>query len=114
MNCLKDSIDFITGDVFEKYRDQYTTCDCLLIHSRTHVQEECRSHSSNANPGEVCISPFCFPPNAMFDIFTHTNCVHYTRVQDLLSQNAEVLIEDEVPDPKRHKIGLIDYHRIQG
>ena len=29
-------IDFITGDVFEKYRDQYTTCD-LFKHIPEHM-----------------------------------------------------------------------------
>ena len=30
-------IDFITGDVFEKYRDQYTTCDLFINTSCEHM-----------------------------------------------------------------------------
>ena len=62
------------------------------------------------NPWWSRVSPayFAFQSNAMFDIPTHTNCVHTIKeFKDQLPENAEVLIEDEVPDPRGTRFTLI-------
>ena len=105
-------IDFITGDVFEKYRDQYTTCDLFINTSCEHMapMKEWGPWPKYKNPWWSRVSPayFAFQSNAMFDIPTHTNCVHtIPEFKDQLPENAEVLIEDEVPDPRGTRFTLI-------
>ena len=105
-------IDFITGDVFEKYRDQYTTCDLFINTSCEHMapMKEWGPWPKYKNPWWSRVSPayFAFQSNAMFYIPTHTNCVHTIQeFKDQLPENAEVLIEDEVPDPRGTRFTLI-------
>ena len=53
-------------------------------------------------------SVFAFQSNAMFDIPTHINCVNTIQeFKNQLPENAEVLIEDEVPDPRGTRFTLI-------
>ena len=105
-------IDFITGDVFEKYRDQYTTCDLFINTSCEHMapMKKWGPWPKYKNPWWSRVSPayFAFQSNAMFDIPTHTNCVHTIQeFKDQLPENAEVLIEDAVPDPRGTRFTLI-------
>ena len=105
-------IDFITGDVFEKYRDQYTTCDLFANTSPEHMapMKEWGSWSKYKNLGGVEYLPLTLlsHPNAMFDI-PHIQIVYTLsqESQDRYPENAEVLIEDEVPDPRGTRFTLI-------
>lgn len=105
-------IDFITGDLFEKYRDQYSTSDLFINTSCEHMapMKEWGPASQYKNPWWKRVSPafFAFQSNAMFDIPTHINCVNTIQeFKDQLPENAEVLIEDEVPDPRGTRFTLI-------
>ena len=105
-------IDFITGDVFEKYRDQYTSCDLFINTSCEHMKpmKEWGSAPTYKNPWWDRVSPayFAFQSNAMFDIPTHINCVNnIEEFKKQLPDRAEVLIEDEIPDERGTRFTLI-------
>tara|TARA_B100000683_G_scaffold218363_1_gene214612 strand:- start:687 stop:1358 length:672 start_codon:yes stop_codon:yes gene_type:complete len=105
-------IDFITGDVFEKYRDQYTTSDLFINTSCEHMapMKEWGPWPKYKNPWWKRVSPayFAFQSNAMFDIPTHINCVNnIEEFKDQLPENAEVLIQDEIPDERGTRFTLI-------
>lgn len=105
------NIDFITGDVFE-FRDQYKNADLFINTSCEHMKsmKEWGPAPTYKNPWWKRVSPafFAFQSNAMFDIPTHINCVNTIQeFKNQLPENAEVLIEDEVPDPRGTRFTLI-------
>ena len=85
-------VEFITGDIFEKYRDQYTSCDLFINTSCEHMpnmSELPSLYQSNAY--------FAFQSNNMYHIPTHTNCV--SSIDEFycqLPRNATIITEDEI------------------
>jgi len=105
------NIDFITGDVFE-FRDQYKNADLFINTSCEHMKpmKEWGPAPEYKNPWWNRVSPayFAFQSNAMFDIPTHINCVNnIDEFKKQLPDNAEVLIEDEIPDERGTRFTLI-------
>ena len=105
------NVDFITGDVFE-FRDQYKNADLFINTSCEHMKpmKEWGPAPEYKNPWWNRVSPayFAFQSNAMFDIPTHINCVNnIDEFKKQLPDNAEVLIEDEIPDERGTRFTLI-------
>ena len=129
-------VDFIEGDVFDKriwHRfkedgawDLFKRCNLVINTSCEHMRpmkewgpEGPRSKFRNNKFGvpetyktawwkKFKNTHFAFQSNAMFDIPTHTNCVNTIQeFKDQLPENAEVLIEDEVPDSRGTRCTLI-------
>jgi len=71
-------VEFITGDIFEKYRDQYTSCDLFINTSCEHMKpmKEWGPAPKYKNPWWYRCSPahFAFQSNNMYDIQDHINC----------------------------------------
>jgi len=106
------NIDFITGDIFEKYRDQYTSCDLFINTSCEHMKpmKEWGPAPKYKNPWWSRCSPsyFAFQSNNMYDIPTHINCVkNIEEFKQQLPNNAKVLIEDEIKDDRGIRFTLI-------
>jgi len=96
-------IDFITDDVFEKYRDQYTTCDLFINTSCEHMKSmkhlEALAHSE---------AYFAFTSNNMHDIEGHTNTVN--NIEEFIQQlptNAKILHKDEIEDSRGTRYLLV-------
>ena len=105
-------IDFITGDVFEKYRDQYTTCD-LFINTFQNIWLHERMGIWSKYKNLVVEYPAYFAFHQMLClIYPHTNCVHTIKESRSLPENAEVLIEDEVTIPRGTRFTLIGHYKI--
>jgi hypothetical protein len=106
------NVDFITGDVFEKYRDQYTSCDLFINTSCEHMKpmKEWGSAPTYKNPWWDRVSPayFAFQSNNMLSIEGHINCVYdLDDFKRQLPDNAKVLIEDEIKDERGTRFLLI-------
>ena len=107
-----NKIDFITGDVFEKFRDNYSSCDLFINTSCEHMKSmrEWGPAPKYKNPWWNRCSPayFAFQSNNMFDIPTHINCVkNIEEFKQQLPDNAEVLIEDEIKDDRGTRFTLV-------
>jgi len=97
------NIDWITGDVFEKYRDQYDNVDLFINTSCEHMKpmKEWGPAPIMKNPwwGRTSPTHFAFTSNNMYDIEGHINCVD--TIEDFKKQlpsNATVLSEEKVTD----------------
>jgi len=106
------NVEFITGDVFDKFRDQYKTTNLFINTSCEHMKpmREWGPAPQYKNPWWDRVSPayFAFQSNAMFDIPTHINCVNnIEEFKKQLPDRAEVLIEDEIPDERGTRFTLI-------
>ena len=106
------NVDFITGDIFEKYRDQYTSCDLFINTSCENMKsmKEWGPAPKYSNPwwNRVAPSYFAFQSNNMFDIPGHINCVN--NIEEFKSQlpdNAKVMIEDKIKDNRGIRFLLI-------
>ena len=112
-NLFKDlNVDFITGDVFEKYRDQYISCDLFINTSCEHMKsmKEWGPAPTYKNPWWTRSSPthFAFQSNNMYDIPGHINCVsNLDEFKSQLPDNAKVLIEDKIKDDRGTRFTLI-------
>ena len=112
-NIFKDlDVEFISDDVFSQFRDQYKTADLFINTSCEHMKpmREWGPAPKYRNPWWDRVSPayFAFQSNAMFDIPTHINCVNnINEFKKQLPDNAEVLIEDEIPDERGTRFTLI-------
>ena len=105
-------VDFITGDVFEKYRDQYTSCDLFINTSCEHMKpmKEWGSAPTYKNPWWDRVSPayFAFQSNNMRDIEGHINCVDSNgEFEKQLPDNAKVLYRGHIEDSRGHRFTLI-------
>ena len=105
-------VDFITDDVFNKFREQYKTANLFINTSCEHMKpmKEWGPAPEYKNPWWDRVSPayFAFQSNAMFDIPTHINCVkNIEEFKKQLPDRAEVLIEDEIPDERGTRFTLI-------
>jgi len=105
-------VDFISGDVFEKYRDQYTSCDLFINASCENMKsmKEWGPAPTYKNPWWKRCSPayFAFQSNNMFDIHDSVNCVsNLEEFKSQLPDNAKVLIEDKIKDDRGTRFTLI-------
>jgi len=105
-------VDFITDDVFNKFREQYKTANLFINTSCEHMKpmKEWGPAPEYKNPWWDRVSPayFAFQSNAMFDIPTHINCVkNIEEFKKQLPDRAEVLIEDEIPDERGTRFTLV-------
>lgn len=105
-------IDFITGDVFDKFRDQYKTATLFVNTSCEHMKpmKEWGPEPQYKNPWPKRISGsyFAYTSNNMYDIEGHINCV--SSIEEFkyqLPDNAKVLIEDKVRDERGTRFILV-------
>ena len=105
-------IDFITGDVFDKFRDQYKTATLFINTSCEHMKpmKEWGPEPQYKNPWSKRISGsyFAYTSNNMYDIEGHINCV--SSIEEFkyqLPDNAKVLIEDKVRDERGTRFILV-------
>ena len=105
-------VDFITGDVFEKYRDQYTSCDLFINTSCEHMKsmKQWGPAPTYKNPWWDRVSPayFAFQSNNMYDIEGHINCVSSIKeFKYQMPDKAEILVEDKIIDDRGTRFMLI-------
>jgi len=115
-------VDFIEGDVFDKriwHRfkedddwDLFKRCNLVINTSCEHMKpmKEWGPIPEYKTPWwkRFKNTHFAFQSNAMFDIPTHSNCVNnIEEFKKQLPENAEVLIEDEIPDDRGTRFTLI-------
>ena len=105
-------VDFITGDVFEKYRDQYTSCDLFINTSCEHMKsmKQWGPAPTYKNPWWDRVSPayFAFQSNNMYDIEGHINCVSSIKeFKYQMPDKAEILVEDKIVDDRGTRFMLI-------
>ena len=112
-NLFKDfDVDFITGDVFDKFRNEYGNADLFINTSCEHMKsmKEWGPAPIYKNPWWDRVSPayFAFQSNNMYDIKDHINCVsNLEEFKKQLPDNAKVLIEDEIKDDRGIRFTLI-------
>lgn len=106
------NVEFITGDVFDKFRDQYKTTNLFINTSCEHMKpmKQWGPAPEYKTPWWNRVSPayFAFQSNNMYDIPTHINCV--SSIEEFkyqLPDNAEVLIEDKIRDERGTRFLLI-------
>ena len=106
------NVEFITGDVFDKFRDQYKTTNLFINTSCEHMKpmKEWGPTPEYKNPWSERIKGayFAYQSNNMYDIEGHINCV--SSMQEFkyqLPDNAEVLIEDKIRDERGTRFLLI-------
>lgn len=107
-----NKIDFITGDVFEKFRDNYSSCDLFINTSCENMKpmREWGPAPKYSHPWWNRCSPayFAFQSNNMYEIHDSVNCVKsIDEFKKQLPNNAKVLIEDEIPDERGNRFTLI-------
>ena len=105
-------IDFITGDVFEKYRDQYTTCDLFINTSCEHMapMKEWGPWPKYKNPWWSRVSPayFAFQSNNMRSIEGHINCVSgFDEFEKQLPDNAKVIDKGVIEDRRGLRFTIV-------
>ena len=112
-NLFKDlDIDFITGDVFEKFRDQFKTANLFINTSCEHMKpmKQWGPEPQYKNPWSKRISGsyFAYTSNNMYDIEGHINCVSsIEEFKEQLSDNAKVLSEDKIRDERGTRFLLV-------
>ena len=99
------NVDFICDDVFNKFRDQYISCDLFINTSCEHMKpmKEWGPAPTYKNPWWDRVSPayFAFQSNNMLKIEGHINCVYdLDDFKKQLPDNAKVMIEDEIKDDR--------------
>jgi len=105
-------VDFITDDVFNKFREQYKTANLFINTSCEHMKpmKEWGPAPEYKNPWSKRISGsyFAYTSNNMYDIEGHINCV--SSIEEFkyqLPDNAKVLIEDKVRDERGTRFILV-------
>lgn len=106
------NIDFITGDIFETFRDSYKTANLFINTSCEHMKpmKEWGPAPQYKNPWSKRISGsyFAFTSNNMYDIEGHINCV--SSIEEFkyqLPDNAKVIIEDKIRDERGTRFILV-------
>ena len=106
------NIDFITGDIFETFRDSYKTANLFINTSCEHMKpmKEWGPAPQYKNPWSKRISGsyFAFTSNNMYDIEGHINCV--SSIEEFkyqLPENAKVIIEDKIRDERGTRFILV-------
>jgi len=124
-------VDWITGDVFEEYRDMFDTADIFINTSCEHMKPmylwgpigprsiwkdnkfvpDWLAHKCYKIPWWSRVKPtahFAFTSNNMIDIPGHINCVNsIEEFKGQLPSEAEVLVEDELEDERGTRYMLI-------
>lgn len=105
-------VEFITGDVFDTFRDQYKTTNLFINTSCEHMppMKQWGPSPKYKNPWSKRISGsyFAFTSNNMYDIEGHINCV--SSIEEFkyqLPDNAKILIEDKIIDERGTRFLLI-------
>ena len=112
-NLFKDlDIDFITGDVFEKFRDQFKTANLFINTSCEHMKpmKQWGPEPQYKNPWSKRISGsyFAYTSNNMYEIEGHINCVSsIEEFKEQLPDNAKVLSEDKIRDERGTRFLLV-------
>ena len=120
------NVKFISGDVFEDFRDCFIDCDLFINTSCEHMRpmkewgpigpRSLYKNSSFGIPqtyqdpwwGRVSPSHFAFTSNNMIDIEGHINCVNdIEQFKKQLPDKAKVLVEDEVTDERGTRFLLV-------
>lgn len=106
------NVEFITGDVFDKFRDQYKTTNLFINTSCEHMKpmKEWGPTPEYKNPWSERIKGayFAYQSNNMYDIEGHINCV--SSMQEFkyqLPDNAKVMVEDKITDERGTRFLLI-------
>ncbi len=106
------NVDFITGDVFESFRESYKTANLFINTSCEHMKpmKEWGPEPQYKNPWSKRISGsyFAYTSNNMYDIEGHINCV--SSIEEFkyqLPDNAKVLIEDKIRDERGTRFLLV-------
>jgi len=126
-----NKVDWITGDVFEKYRDMFDTTDIFINTSCENMKPmylwgpigprsiwkdnkfvpDWLAHKCYKIPWWTRVKPtahFAFTSHNMFDIHDSYNCVNsIEEFKGQLPPEAEVLIEDEIKDERGTRYLLI-------
>ena len=115
-------VDFIEGDVFDKkiwhrFKDDddwdlFKRCNLVINTSCEHMKpmKEWGARPKYKNPWweRFKNTHFAFQSNNMYDIEGHINCVpSIEEFKNQLPSNAEVLIEDEIPDERGNRFTLV-------
>ena len=112
-NLFKDlDIDFITGDVFEKFRDQFKTANLFINTSCEHMKpmKQWGPEPQYKNPWSKRISGsyLAYTSKNMYDIEGHINCVSsIEEFKEQLPDNAKVLSEDKIRDERGTRFLLV-------
>ena len=106
------NVEFITGDVFDKFRDQYKTTNLFINTSCEHMKpmKQWGPAPEYKNPWSERIKGayFAYQSNNMYDIEGHINCV--SSMQEFkyqLPDNAKVLVEDRIIDERGTRFLLV-------
>jgi hypothetical protein len=106
------NVDFITGDVFESFRESYKTANLFINTSCEHMKpmKEWGPEPQYKNPWSKRISGsyFAYTSNNMYDIEGHINCV--SSIEEFkyqLPDNTKVLIEDKIRDERGTRFLLV-------
>ena len=106
------NVDFITGDIFESFRESYKTANLFINTSCEHMKpmKEWGPEPQYKNPWSKRISGsyFAYTSNNMYDIEGHINCV--SSIEEFkyqLPDNAKVLIEDKIRDERGTRFLLV-------
>ena len=111
------NVDFITGDIFENYREQFKNASLFINTSCEHMRPMREWGAINPENGKrwktawwkrVAPAYFAFQSNNMFDIDTHINCVHSnTEFKTQLPDNFKVLKEGAITDSRGTRFTLL-------
>ena len=99
------NIDFITDDIFLKFRGRYCETKLFINTSCEHMPSMKDWPWWNQVNKD---SYFAFQSNNMFDIPTHVNCVNdINEFKKQLPEGANVLIEDKISDERGTRFMLV-------
>ena len=106
------NVEFITGDVFDKFRDQYKTTNLFINTSCEHMKpmKQWGPTPEYKNPWSERIKGayFAYQSNNMYDIEGHINCVSSMQeFKHQLPDNARVMVEDKIIDERGTRFLLI-------
>ena len=106
------NVEFITGDVFDKFRDQYKTTNLFINTSCEHMKpmREWGPAPEYKNPWSERVKGayFAYQSNNMLGIEGHINCTYdLNDFKRQLPDNAKVMVEDEIKDERGTRFLLI-------
>lgn len=107
-----NNVEFITGDVFDKFRDQYKTTNLFINTSCEHMKpmKQWGPAPEYKNPWSDRIKGayFAYQSNNMYDIEGHINCVSSMQgFKWQLPDNAKVMVEDRITDERGTRFLLV-------
>jgi len=107
-----NNVEFITGDIFDKFRDQYKTTNLFINTSCEHMKpmKQWGPAPEYKNPWSERVkgSYFAYQSNNMYDIEGHINCV--SSMQEFkwqMPDNAKVMVEDKITDERGTRFLLV-------